>query len=89
MNQEILENEEILERKDFVDLSILKKELIRLAYIKHYGKTPTKLFLHKFSKYINMEYENNTSKNSLDNRINSLCKTIETKMDKYSSVIEL
>ena len=36
-----------------------------------------------------MEYENNTSKNSLDNRINSLCKTIETKMDKYSRVIDL
>lgn len=89
MNEELIENEEILERKDYVDLSILKKELIRLAYIKHYGKTPTKMFLHKFLKYINMEYEHNTSKNSIDNRINSLCKTIETKMDKYSRVIEL
>ena len=33
MNQEILENEEILDRKDFVDLSILKKELIPMLYI--------------------------------------------------------
>lgn len=89
MNEEIIETEEILERKEYVDLSILKKELIRLAYIKHYGKTPTKMFLHKFLKYINMEYENNTSKNNIDNRINSLCKAIETKMDKYSRVIEL
>ena len=36
-----------------------------------------------------MEYENNTSKNNSDNRITSLCKAIETKMDKYSRVIEL
>ena len=89
MNENIIKTEETLERKEYVDLSILKKELIMLVYIKHYGKTPTKMFLHKFLKYINMEYENNTSKNSIDNRINSLCKTKETKMDNYSRVIEL
>ena len=35
------------------------------------------------------EYENNTSKNSLDNRLNSLCKAIEKKYDKYTRISQL
>lgn len=89
MNEELIENEEILERKDYVDLSILKKELIRLTIMKHTGKEPTAKVINKFSKYLIMEYENNTSKNSLEHRLNSLCKAIEKKYDKYTRISQL
>ena len=39
--------------------------------------------LNKFLKFLSVEYENNTSKNSLDNRINSITRTITDKYDKY------
>ena len=83
MNEEILENEQI------VDLTNIKQELIKLTIMKHTGKEPTTRVINKFSKYLIMEYENNTSKNSLDNRLNSLCKAIEKKYDKYTRIIEL
>jgi len=83
MNEEILENEQI------VDLTNIKQELIKLTIMKHTGKEPTTRVINKFSKYLIMEYENNTSKNSLDNRLNSLCKAIEKKYDKYTRIREL
>lgn len=83
MNEEILENEQI------VDLTNIKQELIKLTIMKHTGKEPTTRVINKFSKYLIMEYENNTSKNSLDNRLNSLCKAIEKKYDKYTKIREL
>ena len=83
MNEEILENEKI------VDSSCIKQELIRLTIIKHTGKEPSARVINKFSKYLNMEYENNTSKNSLEHRINSLCKAIEKKYDKYTRISQL
>ncbi len=83
MNEEILENEQI------IDLTNIKQELIKLTIMKHTGKEPTTRVINKFSKYLIMEYENNTSKNSLDNRLNSLCKAIEKKYDKYTRIREL
>ena len=83
MNEEVLENEQI------VDLTNIKQELIKLTIMKHTGKEPTTRVIKKFSKYLIMEYENNTSKNSLDNRLNSLCKAIEKKYDKYTRISQL
>lgn len=83
MNEEILENEQI------IDLTNIKQELIKLTIMKHTGKEPTTRVINKFSKYLIMEYENNTSKNSLDNRLNSLCKVIEKKYDKYTRISQL
>lgn len=83
MNEEILENEQI------IDLTNIKQELIKLTIMKHTGKEPTTRVINKFSKYLIMEYENNTSKNSLDNRLNSLCKDIEKKYDKYTRISQL
>ena len=83
MNEEILENEQI------IDLTNIKQELIKLTIMKHTGKEPTTRVINKFSKYLIMEYENNTSKNSLDNRLNSLCKAIEKKYDKYTRISKL
>ena len=83
MNEEVLENEQI------IDLTNIKQELIKLTIMKHTGKEPTTRVINKFSKYLIMEYENNTSKNSLDNRLNSLCKAIEKKYDKYTRISQL
>ena len=83
MNEEILENEQI------VDITYIKNELIRLTIMKHTGKEPTTRVINKFSKYLIMEYENNTSKNSLEHRLNSLCKAIEKKYDTYTRISQL
>ena len=72
-----------------VDTYVIKEALIRLVMAKRNGKEPTKVELNRFTKYLNMEYENNTSKSSVDNRINSICKAIETKLDKYDKISRL
>ena len=70
-----------------VDDYKIKLEVIKLAIMKHTGREINDELLNRFCKYLAMEYENNTSKNSIDNRINSICKTINTKYDKYSRII--
>lgn len=66
-----------------IDEYKVKVELVKLAILKHTGTEMNEELLNKFLKFLSVEYENNTSKNSLDNRINSICKTITSKYDKY------
>ncbi len=61
----------------------VKVELVKLAILKHTGTEIEEDLLNKILKFLSVEYENNTSKNNLDNRINSICKTITNKYDKY------
>ncbi len=77
------------EEKKVVDNYIIKEALIRLVMTKRNGKEPTKSDVNTFTKYLNMEYENNTSKNSIDSRVNSICKAIETKLTKYDRIKQL
>lgn len=80
---------ELNEIETFVDTTTIKKEIIRLSIMKHTGKEPNNTLVNKFLKYLNMEYENNKSKNNIENRIDSLCKTIEAKYDKYTRISQL
>lgn len=80
---------ELNENEMFVDTTTIKKELIKLSIMKHTGKEPNNILVNKFLKYLNMEYENNNSKNNIENRIDSLCKTIEAKYDKYTRISQL
>lgn len=86
MNEERVLNEE---NEKVVDSYIIKEALIKLVMTKRIGKEPTKRELKSFIKYLNMKYENNTSKNSVDNRINSICKAIDTKLTKYDRIKQL
>lgn len=86
MNEEIILKEE---NEKVVDSYIIKEALIKLVMTKRIGKEPTKRELNSFTKYLNMEYENNTSKNSVDNRIASICKAIDTKLTKYDRIKQL
>lgn len=61
-------------KKIFTDDII--REIIRLTMLEYTGKNVNNQSLIKFSKYFKMEYENNTFKNSLDNRISSIVKSI-------------
>ena len=70
-----------------VDDYKLKVEFIKLSIMKHTGKDVNEELLNKFCRYLTMEYENNTSKNSIDNRINSVSKTINSKYDKFIRII--
>jgi len=67
-----------------VDDYKIKLEVIKLAIMKHTGREISEELLNRFCKYLTMEYENNTSKNSIDNRINSICFII-TNPNKTSS----
>ena len=66
-----------------VDDYRVKVELVKLSVLKHIGTEISEDLLNKFLKFLSVEYENNTSKNSLDNRINSISRTITNKYDKY------
>ena len=87
--EEMKMNNNNQEREIIVDTTTIKKELIKLTIIRHTGKEPNPTLINKFLKYLNMEYENNTSKNNIENRISSLCRTIETKYDKYTRISQL
>ena len=79
-------NNENQERQRIVDDYFIKQEFIKLEIAKHIGKEPTNKEINSFLKYLAMEYENNSSKNSLDNRIVSIGKTIIGKYDKYKRI---
>ena len=66
-----------------VDDYRVKVELVKLSVLNHTGTEISEDLLNKFLKFLSVEYENNTSKNSLDNRINSISRTITNKYDKY------
>ncbi len=70
-----------------VDDYKIKLEIIKRSIMKHTGREISEELLNKFCKYLTMEYENNSSKNSIDNRINSICRTITIKYDKYMRII--
>lgn len=70
-----------------VDDYKIKLEIIKLSIMKHTGREISEELLNKFCKYLTMEYENNSSKNSIDNRINSICRNITIKYDKYMRII--
>jgi len=50
---------------------------------KYAGRDLSQNTLEKFYKYLNLEFENNNSKNNLDNRINSLYKVIQKQYDDF------
>ena len=72
--------------KRVIDISIIKEGLLKLMLIKRYGVEPTKSELHRFIKFINVEYENNSSKNSFDKRVESICKQIDKKIEKFDKI---
>lgn len=79
-------NNENQTRKGIVDDYLIKQEFIKLQIAKHIGKEIDNKELNGFLKYLTMEFENNTSKNSLDNRLISIGKTITNKFDKYKRI---
>lgn len=83
MEEEITRDDDIISTDDIV------KEVIRLTMLKYTGRKPNIQALTKFSKYLDMEYENNTSKNNINNRIRSIIKTIERKYEKYARITQL
>ena len=50
---------------------------------KYNEKALTKKELTKFFKYMNLQQKNNTSKNSVDSRIESLYKAIQKQYDSF------
>lgn len=82
-------NNDIQQNDTLIDSYVIQQAIIKLTMAKYDGKEPTKQEIIRFSKYLIMEYENNTSKNSLEKRITSICKTIESKYQKYLRISKL
>lgn len=66
-----------------IDIFDIREELIKMMTNKYVGKELSQQELDKFYKYLGLKYDNNNSKNSLDNRINSLYKVIQKQYDDY------
>ena len=64
--------------KNILDLNDIKEVMVETMLSK-YNKNE----LTKFFKYMNLQQKNNTSKNSVDSRIESLYKAIQKQYDSF------
>lgn len=69
--------------KNILDLNDIKEVMVETMLSKYNEKALTKNELTKFFKYINLQQKNNTSKNSVDSRIESLYKAIQKQYDSF------
>lgn len=73
--------------KNILDLNDIKEVMVETMLSKYNEKALTKNELTKFFKYINLQQKNNTSKNSVDSRIESLYKAIQKQYCKCQSFL--
>ena len=69
--------------KNILDLNDIKEVMVETMLSKYNEKALTKNELTRFFKYINLQQKNNTSKNSVDSRIESLYKAIQKQYDSF------
>ena len=69
--------------KNILDLNDIKEAMVETMLSKYNEKALTKNELTKFFKYMNLQQKNNTSKNSVDSRIESLYKAIQKQYDSF------
>ena len=69
--------------KNILDLNDIKEVMVETMLSKYNEKALTKNELTKFFKYMNLQQKNNTSKNSVDRRIESLYKAIQKQYDSF------
>ena len=69
--------------KNILDLNDIKEVMVETMLSKYNEKALTKNELTKFFKYMNLQQKNNTSKNSVDSRIESLYKAIQKQYDSF------
>ena len=69
--------------KNILDLNDIKEVMVETMLSKYNEKDLTKNELTKFFKYMNLQQKNNTSKNSVDSRIESLYKAIQKQYDSF------
>lgn len=69
--------------KNILDLNDIKEVMVETMLSKYNEKSLTKNELTKFFKYMNLQQKNNTSKNSVDSRIESLYKAIQKQYDSF------
>ena len=75
--------------KNILDLNDIKEVMVETMLSKYNEKALTKNELTKFFKYMNLQQKNNTSKNSVDSRIESLYKAIQKQYDSFAIITEL
>lgn len=72
--------------KNILDLSDIKGVMVATMLNRYTGKELSENTLAKFQKFMNLQQKNNTSRNSIDSRIESLYKTIQKQYEDFKKL---
>ena len=75
--------------KNILDLNDIKEVMVETMLNKYTDKELEKATIRKFFKYMELQQKNNTSRNSVDSRIESLYKAIQKEYDKFMKFNEI
>lgn len=75
--------------KNILDLNDIKEVMVETMLNKYTDKELEKATIRKFFKYMELQQRNNTSRNSVDSRIESLYKAIQKEYDKFMKFNEI
>ena len=75
--------------KNILDLSDIKGVMVATMLNRYTGKELSENALAKFQKFMNLQQKNNTSRNSIDSRIESLYKTIQKQYEDFKKLNEI
>lgn len=75
--------------KDIMDLFDIKQDMIKSMLSKYTNGNITKEQLTKFTKYLNLQYKNNKSKNNLDSRVSSIYESLQKQFDNYTKLNQI
>ena len=82
-------DEKMVVAQSMIELVELKKDIVRTMLDRFTNGKITDEEQKKFYKYLTLQLKDNTSKNNLDNRINSIYKLIQKQYDNYTTLNEI
>ena len=82
-------DEKMVVAQSMIELVELKKDIVRTMLDRFTNGKITDEEHKKFYKYLSLQLKDNTSKNNLDTRINSIYKLIQKQYDNYNTLNEI
>ena len=75
--------------QNIINLSDIKEVMVKTMLNKYSNKELSNAEIKKFYKYLDLQQKNNTSKNSVDSRIESLYKLIQKNYNDFTKLNEI
>lgn len=75
--------------KNILDLNDIKGVMVETMLERYTEEEVSESTLAKFQKFMNLQQKNNTSRNSIDSRIESLYKTIQKQYNDFVKLNEI